>query len=182
MEEFYAYHVVTDKPMQLGQHIIFDESHPNGVWKRVNSKLDVVNKIYQNPQQYDAATLEHHTSVAIRELALEEIRQKKYPKYPSRMHCLYVSATLQEAEKWCQLFIEWGRPTYHIVKLKISGNCFCGNANLCFKAHLTKKDNLILAEQYWKNESTEKCPPIWEWLVDGNIEVVAIMRHINANL
>ena len=40
----YAYHVVTDRPI--------------------------------NPSQYDVEALEHHTSVALRELALEEVRLK----------------------------------------------------------------------------------------------------------
>jgi len=39
---------------------------------------------------YNAYTLEHHTAVALRELALKEVRQKKYPEYPSRMGCLIV--------------------------------------------------------------------------------------------
>lgn len=31
MSELYAYHVVTDRPMRLGQHIIFDEEHHTSV-------------------------------------------------------------------------------------------------------------------------------------------------------
>lgn len=42
MKELYVYHVVTDRPMHEGQHIIFDETHRNGVWKRVYDKSDVV--------------------------------------------------------------------------------------------------------------------------------------------
>ncbi|MCM1286251.1 MAG: hypothetical protein NC213_07835 [Acetobacter sp.] len=41
--EFYAYHTVTDKPMYLGQHILFDETYHNGVHKRVYEKLNLVN-------------------------------------------------------------------------------------------------------------------------------------------
>lgn len=95
-----VYHVVTDRPMYVGQHIVFDEEHHSGVYQRVYEKLDIVKDIYSNPEKYDEETLEHHTSVALRELALEEVRQKKYPKYPSRMGCLYVSKTFEEAEKW----------------------------------------------------------------------------------
>lgn len=36
------YHVVTDKPMYLGQHINFNENNHNGVYDRVMDKLDVV--------------------------------------------------------------------------------------------------------------------------------------------
>lgn len=146
--EVYAYHVVTDRPMKIGQHIIFDDQHHSGVYQRVMEKLDIVNDIYVNPEKYSAHTLEHHTAVALRELALEEVRQKKYPEYPSRMGCLYVSNHYEEAQKWSELFIEWGRPTYQIVKVKIDGNRFIGDANNCFDASLNKEENLALAERY----------------------------------
>ncbi len=29
----FAYHVITDRPIQLGEQIIFDETHHNGVYK-----------------------------------------------------------------------------------------------------------------------------------------------------
>ena len=122
---------------------------------------------------------EHHTAVALRELALEEVRQKKYPEYPSRMGCLYVSNHYEEAKKWSELFIEWGRPTYQIVKVKIDGNRFIGDANNCFDASLNKEENLALAERYWKNlPNLNGETPIVEILVDGDIEVIEIVEEI----
>lgn len=183
MTEFYAYHVVTERPMRTGQRILFDENHPNGVYRRVYEKLDIVRDIYANPDRYSAGELEHHTSVALRELALEEIRQRKHPAYPSRLRCLYVSDTLEEAEKWCGLFLAWNRPTYQIVRLRISGNRFIGDANNCFTARLDKQENLSLAERYWANKpNAQNLPPIKEILVDGSIEVVQIVKEIGANL
>ena len=179
----YAYHVVTDRPMQVGQQIIFDGTHHSGVYYRVYEKMDIVNEIYANPANYNAETLEHHTSVALRELALEEIRKTKYPMYPSRLGCLYVSETLEEAEKWAYLFAQIGRPTYHIVKLEIEGNCFIGDAAKCFKGQLDRKENLRLAELYWENKTNgEDKPSICEMLVDGHITVIEITKEINANI
>ena len=60
--------------MYVGQHIVFDENHHNGVWQRVNEKIDIVCDIYNNPKKYKDIELEHHTSVALRELALEQVR------------------------------------------------------------------------------------------------------------
>ena len=173
MKEFYAYHVVTEKPMRIGQHIVFDENNHNGVYKRVNDKLDIVNDIYTNPEKYKDVKFEHHTSVALRELALEKVRIKKYPNYPSRMACLYVSKTLEEAEKWYDYFISLGRPTFQIVKLKINGNVFFGDAEKCFDGKLNESENLALAEKYWKNENELS---IMEMLVDGDIEVIEIIK------
>ena len=181
--EVFAYHVVTDRPMYVGQQIVFDEEHHSGVYQRVHDKIDIVNDIYTNPAKYDAETLEHHASVALRELALEEVRQEKYPQYPSRMGCLYVSETLEEAEKWGQFFAEIGRPTYRIVKLDIQGNCFIGDATKCFKGKLNKEENLRLAEVYWKSGmDTENQKAIREMLVNGQITVVEIVKEINANI
>ncbi len=179
----YAYHVVTDRPMHLGQEIIFDETHHSGVYNRVYEKLEMVNKIYANPEKYQAEELEHHTSVALRELALEEVRQRKYPQYPSRMSCLYVSESLKEAEDWGAFFVRIGRPTYSIVKLKIEGNCFIGDATKCFDGQTDKEENLRLAEKYWENECQgQKERPIREMLVDGKITVWEIVKEINANI
>lgn len=178
MSEIYVYHVVTEKPMHLGQQIIFDESHHSGVYQRVMDKINIVNDIYAHPEKYESNKLEHHTSVALRELALEEVRKAKYPMYPSRMACLYVSKSLKEAENWFDFFTKIGRPTYQIVKLKVNGNCFTGDATKCFDGSISKEKKLKLAERYWENlmESDEK-PPIVEMLVDGKIEVVEIIKE-----
>ena len=179
----YAYHVVTERPMQVGQQIIFDEVNHNGVYQRVCDKMEIVKDIYSHPENYNAEKLEHHTSVALRELALEEVRKKKYSNYPSRMACLYVSKTFEEADNWAKFFAKIGRPTYHIVKLQIEGNCFIGDAAKCFEGQIERQENLRLAELYWKNETndTDK-PPVFEMLVDGKITVVGIEKEINENI
>lgn len=115
--------------------------------------------------------------MALRELALEKIRVDQYPEYPSRMACLYVSKTVQEAEKWFEYFVSLGRPTFQIVKLKVDGNVFLGDAEKCFDGRLTEKENLILAEKYWENKDFDESSVI-EMLVDGNLEVVEIVKKI----
>ena len=178
-----VYHVVTDRPMYVGQQIVFDEQNYSGVYRRVHEKTDIVKDIYANPAKYNADTLEHHISVALRELALEEVRRKKYPQYPSRMGCLYVSKTFEEAEKWGEFFARIGRPTYHIVKLDVEGNCFDGDATKCFKGQLSEAENLRLAELYWENSSDDECNNgICEMLVNGRITVIEIVKEINANI
>lgn len=177
MKELFVYHVVTENPMCIGQHIIFDQNHHNGVRQRVNEKLDIVGDIYNNPDKYKNIELEHHTSVALRELALEKIRGDKYPEYPSRMACLYVSKTLEEAEKWFDYFVSLGRLTFQIVKLKVNGNVFYGDATKCFDGKLTKEENLILAEKYWENTDFNKSS-ILEMLVDGDIELIEIIKEL----
>ena len=172
------YHVVTDKPMKVGQELIFDDNHHSGVYDRVYSYKEKVDDIYKNPEAYKNMELEHHLKVALRELAIEEVRKEKYPDYPSRLASLYVSNTLSEAEKWYNLFIELGRPTYAIVKVEVDGNIYIGDANNCFDGTIDREKNLELAENYWKyKENIEGKEPIVEILASGKIKVIEIVKE-----
>lgn len=93
---------------------------------------------------------------------------------------LYASGTLEEAESWAVFFAEIGRPTYSIVKIQVDGHSFCGNAERCFDGSADRCSNRRLAEQYWENPYDGS--GICEMLVDGEIEVVEIVKEINANL
>lgn len=176
---FYAYHVVTDNPMKPGQHILFDEEHHSGVYERVMARVDEVKDFYAHPEKYPMDTLEYPLSVAIREFALEEVRRAEYPDYPSRMSCLYTSKSIEEAEKWFGYFAGLGRPTFQIVKVKVKGRYFLGDATKCFDAAYEKEENYRQARHYWENpENPPEEPPIVELLVDGDIEVVEIVKEV----
>lgn len=181
MEPITAYHVVTDRPMTVGQHIIFDEKHHSGVYSRVMALADTVEDVYAHPEKYELP-LEHHLDVALRELAMEEVRREKYPQYPSRMACLFVSRELEESRRWGEFFARIGRPTYAIVELKIVGRVFTGNACNCFDGTPDKAANLDKADHYWQNLPNEDNEYIWEMLADGDIEVVRVVEEINVNL
>ena len=172
------YHVVTERPMRLGDEIIIDQYHHSGVYERVHNLLDKVEDIYSNPDKYKNIELDHHTKVALRELALEEIRKNKYPNYPSRLASLYVSNTLEEAERWYDYFISLNRPTYQIVKVSVEGASFTGDACNCFDGTIDKKYNLEQAEIYWEGkDNTKGKKPIYETIVDGKIKVIEIIKN-----
>lgn len=62
-------------------------------------------------------------------------------------------------------------------KVGESGSTFCGDAYKCFEGSIVEKENLRRAEIYWKNEPNEDGnEPIVEVLVDGEIEVIEIMK------
>lgn len=183
MPELIVYHVVTERPMKQGQHILFDQEHHNGVYARVMEKRKLAEEICAHPEKYAGTPLEHHTAVALRELAMEEARRESFSQYPSRMACLYVSETLQEAEDWAAFFAEdCKRPTYHIVKLRVRGNVFSGDACNCFDGSPDRERNLALARNYWQNGPNGEGRPVKELLVDGDIEVMEIIREINRNV
>ena len=172
------YHVVTERPMELGQEIIFDANHFSGVYERVYNFFNMVEDIYSNPDKYKNAELDHHLKVALRELALEEVRKKKYPNYPSRLASLYVSSSLEEAESWYNYFISLGRPTFQIVKVSVDGDSFTGDACNCFDGTIDKNYNLEQAEIYWQaNDNTKGKNPVYETIVDGKIKVIEIIKE-----
>lgn len=181
MNDTVVFHVVTDRPMQVGQHIIFDAQHHSGVYSRVMEQLDTVKDVYAHPDRYPAP-LEHHLDVALRELAMEDVRKAYYPQYPSRMASLYVSRTLEEAQRWGEFFARIGRPTYAIAELRVNGRCFLGNACNCFDGTANYEDNVAKAHHYWQNLPNEDGEYIWEMLVDGDIELVRFVQEINANI
>ena len=176
--EFF-YHVVTERPMYLGQEIIFDDNHHSGVYKRILKEKDLVDKLYSGEE----IELTDDLKKALREYALEEIRINEYPNCPSRLSCLYVSNTLEEAMFWYNIFIEQGRPTFQIVKVEVDGSYFTGDSWNCFKGTSEKIKNLELARRYWNNEENFKGEkPIVETLVDGKIKVVEIIKENKKDL
>ena len=173
----YVYHAVTEKPMTLGQKIIFDENHHNDVYKRVMTFLRIVSgeDINNDLAEFIKSDLERWAKVAYRELALEKVRSEYYPSYPSRMSCLYTSRTLEEAEKWADYFKNIGRNVYSIVKLKATGKIFDGDACNCFDGTEDEKENIRKAHHYWKKDIVNEKPVI-ETMIDGDIIVDEIVK------
>ncbi|MBQ8149954.1 MAG: DUF2441 domain-containing protein [Clostridia bacterium] len=172
------FHVVTGRRMEQGQVIEMDDGFATGVYQRVMEKKPLVDEILSHPEKYANASLDHHTDVAIRELALEQVRRERFPQYPSRMHSLYTSRTLEDAKCWFQWFTDWGRPTLQIVRLEAEGRVFTGNANLCFDGLPDQAENLRKALRYWQvGEDPDGERPIWETIVDGRIVVAEILHE-----
>lgn len=126
MKEYTAYHVVTERPMTVGQVLCLDETYPSGVYRRVMEKVPLVEEIYQNPGAWAGKPLEHHTMVALRELALEQVRREQFPQHPSRLHCLYVSETREEAPAVGVVFCQPGPPHVPHRQASSAGQKVCG--------------------------------------------------------
>ncbi|KOP79895.1 DUF2441 domain-containing protein [Cytobacillus solani] len=180
MAETYVYHVVTEIPMKLGQIIFFDNNHYNGVYNRVMACKDILDgkKPNDNFTKFINSNLEYWKVRAYRELALEKVRKEKYPNYPSRMSCLYTSKTLSDAEMWANSFINGGRKVYQIVKLRTDGKVFDGDAYNVFDGTDNAEENERNANCYWSNKPNKfGKEQLIETLVDGNIEVVEIVKE-----
>ena len=167
------YHVVTERPMELNQGIIFDDNHHSGVFERIYKEKDLVDKVYSNNE----VELTDNLKKALREFALEDVRENEFSNYPSRLSCLYVSKSLKEAEFWYNLFIDLGRPTFQIVKVEVDGREFTGDAWNVFEGTTDIDNNKELAKRYWLNlDNNQGKEPILETIVDGKIKVIEIVK------
>lgn len=182
MDHFYAYHAVTERPMALGQRLIFDADHPNGVAARVDafSRIMAGEPLEGATADLIRANPDRWAKVAYRELALERVRTAEFPQYPSRMACLYTTQTYREAAQWADYFAELGRTVYGVVRLRVEGRCFIGDATACFDGLPDEAANLPLARRYWLREPTGRAP-IDEMLVDGVLTVEEISPYVPEN-
>ena len=172
----YVFHAVTERPMFMGQTIIFNEENHSGVYNRVMTCKRMLDgeKIDGDLAEYIKSNLDKCTKITYRELALEKVRREEYPHYPSRMACLYTSRDFEEAEKWANYFKKLGREVFSIVKLRIDGNIFDGDACNCFDGTEIESENIEKARRYWKMDMLNE-KPIIEILVSGNIFVEEII-------
>lgn len=192
--ELFAYHIVTNKKMELGQIIHFDDDQHNTLYRfffekeLVNSKGDDSLRILQDHYTNDGLHLNKadaevvsrymgQTIRAIREVITEMVRLQDYPQLPSRLSCLYAAKTYGDALKWKELFDSYNRKVLQIVKLRVKGNCFEGDANL-----LPKEDGVPFAQkiaqanEYWTGNSKNELP---ELLINGEIKVVDIIEDFS---
>lgn len=180
MEDVYVYHAVTEKAMELGQIITFDRHHFNGVYHRVMTCKKILdgNKPSDDFSKDINANLDYWKVRTFRELALERVRREKYPNYPSRLACLYTTKTLSNAEMWADSFLHSGREVLQIVKLRTNGRIFNGDAFNVFDGTSYEAENEKNAEHYWNNQPNKYGKqPLIETLIDGNIEVVEIVKR-----
>ncbi|MGG1149768.1 DUF2441 domain-containing protein [Bacillus wiedmannii] len=189
-QEFYAYHIVTNKKMNIGKIIHFDKNQTNTLYRfffereQLNSSredgIKIINNHYKNEELHinteNAKVVMDYmdqTIRAIRETIVEMVRLQEYPDYPSKLSCLYATKSYEDAVKWKTLFDSYNREVLQIVKLRVIGHSFEGDGNL-----LPKEDGIPFsqkieqAREYWKGNVNNELP---EFLINGNIEVVEII-------
>ncbi|HDR7659924.1 MULTISPECIES: DUF2441 domain-containing protein [Bacillus] len=188
--EFYVYHIVTRKKMDIRQIIHFDKNQTNTLFhffferEHLNSSgedgIKIINNHYKNEELHikneNAKVVMSYidqTIRAVRETIVEMVRLQEFPEYPSRLSCLYAAKSYDDALKWKVLFDSYNREVLQIVKLRVIGHCFEGDGNL-----LPKEDGIPFsqkieqAREYWKGTVNNGLP---ELLINGKIEVVEII-------
>ncbi|HWJ76765.1 MAG TPA: DUF2441 domain-containing protein [Niallia sp.] len=189
-KEFIAYHIVTDKKMELGQVITFDKDQKNTLYRfffekeLVNQQnedcMQILNDHYTdeglNLGKEDANVLVQyagHTMRAIREVIAEMVRLQEFPTYPSRLSCLYAARSYEEVLKWKAIFASYNRKVLQIVKLRVIGDYFEGDGELLPTLEAVPFHRKIeQAREYWKGNEKNELP---ELLINGKMEVTEII-------
>ncbi|EMI9086398.1 DUF2441 domain-containing protein [Bacillus cereus group sp. RP37] len=194
-QEFYAYHIVTNKKMNIGQIIHFDKNQTNTLFhffferKHLNSSgedsMQILKEHYTNEELHikneNAKIVMNYmdqTIRAVRETIVEMVRLQEFPEYPSRLSCLYAARSYENALKWKALFDSYNREVLQIVKLRVIGNSFEGDGAL-----LPKEDGIPFsqkieqAREYWKGNVNNE---LSELLINGEIEVVEIIDDFSS--
>ena len=189
------YHVVTRNKMSVGQIIHFDQDQKNTLYRfffekeQLNSKgEDFIQILYGNRtdeglhlNNEDADVAMKYISQtirAVRETIVEMVRVQEFPQYPSRLSCLYAAKSYEDALKWKALFESFNRNVLQIVKLRVEGAIFVGDANL-----LPKEDGVPFskkieqAREYWSGNVTSE---LSEVLINGKIEVIEIIDEFSS--
>ncbi|HDR8094049.1 TPA: DUF2441 domain-containing protein [Bacillus cereus] len=191
-QEFFVYHIVTKKKMHIEQIIPVNKNQHNTLYhffferKQLNASgedgIQILNNHYKNEELHinneNAKVIMSYIDQTVRETIAEMVRLQEFPKYPSRLSCLYAAKSYEDALKWKALFDSYNREVLQIVKLRVIGSSFEGDGNL-----LPKEDGIPFsqkfeqAREYWKGNIRNELP---ELLINGEIEVVEIVDDFSS--
>lgn len=185
-DEFF-WHTTTGINLSVGD--ILQINNKNGMYHKVYDKDFTINNAHIYDEEghlkkakrhrlYRSKTIDEYKNVidnydfTLRELALENVRNESFKKYPSRFNCLYVCRSLEEGLVWFS-YISHGKENCQFVKLKCTGNIFTGDSRINAKRNYSYKTILENAKKYWCGNTTAN--PRLETLFIGEAEVVEII-------
>ncbi len=182
------YHAYSKEEVFIGDIITFNDNTHNKMYDEVYSKdfklngIDanelLVKKRKNNELIFTKEEFElvlntvSNDSFVLRELAFEEVRKTKYPNYPSRLSCLYVTKSKDEAIKWSSILKRNQKECKQILTLELTGDLYIFDGNLIKRQNLSYQEYLTIAEKYWNSKSYE----IEELLFYGEAKVIAIEK------
>lgn len=184
------YQVATNRDFKLGEKIHFG-NETNGQMKIFDFSFNEYGKplhelgfkkakkgIFKNKNlEMKMAIALQNYDLFMREIALEEVRNEKYPNLPSRFKCMYLSETKEETLKNLEIMSKKGQGQFQAIALKLCGELFyvkeCGIGRLGVSFNEYKK----LAEKFW-SQNQHSAEKIKEILFVGDAEVVEILKEI----
>ena len=197
VQDLILYQVATDRNYKVGDKLIFNKDIPNGQFERVYNFDFRLNDIRPSDEMYEVAkrklkkfkskddiySLAHifeYYDVAIKEIALEEVRKQDFPQLPSRLHCMYLSINKDLALKNLKVMAESKEKRgkhFQAVAVKLNGVIFKAGkvyVNREGKSYSYYKEK---AKAYWSQDGL-KDEEVKEVLFEGRAEIVEILDEI----
>lgn len=191
------YQVATDRNYKVGDVLEFNKNIPNGQFNRVFNTDFRLNGIRPSDEIYNVAKrkfkkfkskddiysiahiLEYY-DVAIKEIALEEVRKEKFPNLPSRLHCMYLSISkdiVLENIKSMANNREKNGKHFQAVAVKLNGTIFKAGKEYISREAKSYEYYKEKANSYWKQKGL-KDEEVKEILFEGTAEIVEILKEI----
>lgn len=184
------YHANSGDIVNIGDVLVFNSLKHNKMYDEVYNREFKINNIDANEiliikkknkdNNLNAGEFNivldtiNNDAFVLRELALEEVRKDKFPSYPSRLNCLYITKEKEDAINWSNILKRNQKQCKQILTLECSGELFVGDGNLMKRQNLSYKKHLENAEKYWSSNN----PIIPEYLFYGEAKVIDI-ENIN---
>ncbi len=180
------YHAYSGEKVNVGDVLVFNSGTHNKMYDEVYNneyKIDgidanelLINKKRNNDRDFSVEEFElvlntiNNDAFVLRELALEEVRKSKYPSYPSRLSCLYITKTKEEAINWIKILKRNKKKCKHVLILELTGEIFCFDGNLMKRQNASYQKHLENAELYWNSINSNNS----EILFYGEAKVIKI--------
>lgn len=196
VKDLILYQVATDRNYKVGDVLSFNNDVPNGQYNRVFNTDFRLNdkrpsdemysvakrrfkKFKSKEDIYSIAHILESYDVAIKEIALEEVRKEKFPNLPSRLHCMYLSINkdiaLANAESMRQSREKNGSH-FQVVAVKLNGTIFKAGKVYVFRESKSYQYYKEKANAYWQQKGL-KDEDVKEVLFEGKAEIVEILKE-----
>lgn len=180
------YHAYSGEKVNVGDVLVFNSGTRNKMYDEVYNneyKIDGIdaNELLINKKRNKERLLSfnefelllntvNNDAFVLRELALEEVRKSKYPSYPSRLSCLYITKTKEEAINWIKILKRNKKKCKQVLTLELTGEIFCFDGNLMKRLNVSYQKHLDNAELYWNSINSNNS----EILFYGEAKVIKI--------
>lgn len=180
------YHAYSGDEIRVGDVLVFNSLTHNKMYDEVYNneyRIDgidanelLINKKRNNDREFSVDEFElvlntiNNDAFVLRELALEEVRSSKYPSYPSRLSCLYVTKTKEEVTSWVKILKRNKKKCKQVLTLELTGEIFCFDGNLMKRQNVAYQKHLENAELYWNSIDSNNS----EILFYGEAKVIEI--------
>lgn len=187
-DEIY-YHINTGQNLQIGDILKIGKRFNNFYYEIYNTehleKGKDANQYLINMKKEKNLVLNNDTANLVfktindgamitRELMFEEVRKELNSNLPSRLKCLYVCKTKKEIKDWINIFSRTNKKDFQIVKLKLTGKIFIGDASFILRQNISLNKKKEQAKMYWSGKKKDN---INEYLFIGTAVVEDILNN-----